>query len=556
MRTAFLIAFTVFAAAEDLGDSTVRIPGLGKVRGSKVNDGFEVESFLGIPYAAPPVGRRRWQPPGQQPSWRGVLKATEFGASCPGSQCNAPSNDTKDSEDCLFLNVYRPVGRKASRRMPVMVWIHGGSYTTGCGDRYSGWTMLKQAQEGIILVTINYRLGVFGFLGSDKLRAEDGSTGNFGLQDQRAAIQWVREHIAAFGGDAGRVTIFGESAGAGSVAAHYVSPKSWPFFDRMISQSGAGAIWNSKPLKVAESVFDDIFAKSKCRTVFCLRHWAKTADILTATDEAASAMASSSVGYIPWSPVVDGVEFSDSIWALAEKGQVKQGTAVLGTNRDEDAFFMILYNEPKNFTEADFDNLILDTLLGDKSLLPKVKSLYAEANYPYPKERGAYSFWWWAAMAVRTDAGFTCPNRLFARNVKRAGVEGVYNYYFVHPSQTPSPIYGTGPGSVVVPHASEIMFVFDCAYNSDTDISTCPLQGKGEQSLSEEFIHAWVSIAATGAPGSVGAVDWQPWPKSGSTPYQHTSLQFDIGTQQGGSGVTFGGPRVDRQCDFWDTRMI
>eukprot|EP00756_Hemistasia_phaeocysticola_P030109 Hpha_TRINITY_DN16273_c0_g9::TRINITY_DN16273_c0_g9_i1::g.13767::m.13767 len=549
-----LVVVSAVLAAGDSSAPTVTIPGIGAVEGSRMRGGFGVESFLGIPYAPPPVGRRRWQPPGPQPSWSGVRKATEFGASCPGSQCNWPQNDTNDSEDCLFLNVYRSTGKKAARRMPVMVWIHGGSYTTGCSNMYSGWTLLNQAQEGIVLVTINYRLGVFGFLGSDKLRAEDGSTGNFGFQDQRAALRWVRENIAAFGGDASRVTIFGESAGAGSVASHFVSRPSWPFFDHAIAESGAGAMWNTKPLDVAETVFNEIFSRSKCDTVNCLRYRAKAEDIQGDAKE--GELLPGGFGYIPWSPVVDGVEFTDSIWALAEKGQVKQGTAVLGTNRDEDAYFMIYTKEDNNLTEARFENLTLEVLGEDKSLLPKVKALYAEGNYPYPKERGEYSFWWWAAMAVRTDAGFACPNRRYARNVKRAGVENIYNYFFVHPSQTTSHIFGTGPGSIVVPHASEIMFVFDCAYSQGTNISTCPLQGAGEQGLSEQFIQAWVSVAAKGVPGTVGKAEWQPWPKSTSVPYQQTSLQFDISTEHGGTGITVGGPAIDKQCDFWDTRMF
>lgn len=546
-------------AAEELRRPVVKVPGIGALRGS--GEGA-VESFLGIPYASPPVGKGRWQAPGQQPSWTGVREANEYGATCMGSKCGCSFTDPQcdwkqDSEDCLFLNVYRPAWAKRTKRMPVMVYIHGGAFTTGCSQMYPGMAMVSAAQEAVIVVSLNYRLNVFGFLGSDRLRAADGSTGNFGFQDQRAALRWVLQNIGAFGGDTRRITIFGESAGAGSVAAHIVSQQSWPLYDHAIAESGAGAIWNMKSVDAAESAFDTVLSMASCTSVKCLRH-ADASDIGAVAD--AVQPGGPAPGYSQWSPVVDGVEFTDTVWKLAEQGHVKKHSTVLGTCRDEGAFFNILGKKPMNMTEAEFDTDVRSQILGENSslsTLKEVKKLYAEDNYPYPKQRGDYSKWWWALEAIVTDRDFACPNRRFARSLTRAGAE-VYNYFFVHPVQTKIPfLISAGPGNILVPHGTELPFVFACGISmfNATDVD-CEFTGEGERSLAGEVINAWVSVAATGSPGTVGGSRWVKWPKSPSTPYERTSLQFDVSTEARGTGIQRGGPAIDKQCDFLDARMF
>eukprot|EP00756_Hemistasia_phaeocysticola_P009323 Hpha_TRINITY_DN14867_c4_g11::TRINITY_DN14867_c4_g11_i1::g.169029::m.169029 len=550
MLGALIVACGVAAEGQqDLLRPRVRIPGIGTVRGSRSN---HVESFLGIPYAPPPI---RWQPPGPQPSWKGVREAVEFGSTCMGSQCGCSSvpgaecNWTKDAEDCLFLNVFRPA--KGRTGIPVMVFIHGGAYQTGCSNVYQAATFMNAAEQSFVYVSINYRLGPFGFLGSEKLRAEDGSTGNFGFQDQRAALRWVKDNIAAFGGDPKRITIFGESAGAGSVAAHLVSRRSWPLFDHAIAQSGAGSIWNTKPMESAEAALNAVLSRADCDTVYCLRQ--ANASYLLGLGNGIP----TTKGYSPWSPVVDGVEFVETVWRLAEKGEVKNCSVVIGSNRDEGALFSLMENQPRNMTEAEFDTSVVQKHLGSPATLPTLKRLYAEANYPYPKLRGDFNYWWWALEALTTDRDFACPNRRFARNLKRAGVK-VFNYYLVHPSQTKTSLFpGTGPGSVLVPHAEDIQFVFGCADPSVDSVGACtsPLTGEGEIALSHDFINAWTTLAATAAPGAVGGVEWPEWPESPSVGYERTSLEFDISRQAGGSGIIIGGPAIDEQCDFWDPRM-
>jgi para-nitrobenzyl esterase len=211
--------------------------------GSGIVEGKEdgaVHAFLGIPYAAPPVGDLRWKPPVAAPKWSGVRKATEFGAHCMQGKVFGDMNfrDAGGSEDCLSLNVWVPA-KTSGAKLPVMIWIYGGGFVAGTTSeaRQDG---TRLAQQGVIVVSMNYRLGVFGFFVHPELAKESGrnAAGNYGLLDQVAALQWVHENIAAFGGDPGNVTIFGESAGSFSVSAQMASPLAKGLFQKAIGESG------------------------------------------------------------------------------------------------------------------------------------------------------------------------------------------------------------------------------------------------------------------------------------------------------------------------------
>jgi len=190
-----------------------------------------IDAFLGIPYAQPPTGEWRWRAPRPAPSWQGTRQALAFGPACP--QVPSPYSTPTISEDCLSLNVYAPRGSQATPR-PVIVWLHPGSLAMGSGSDYDGQHLARQANA--IVVTINYRLAVLGFLSSTESQQE-ATTANYGLQDQQLALKWVQSHIAAFGGDPGRVTLMGQSAGAISGCIHMVSPLSAGLFHRAILQS-------------------------------------------------------------------------------------------------------------------------------------------------------------------------------------------------------------------------------------------------------------------------------------------------------------------------------
>jgi len=234
-----LAAGLVFALSGSAltANETVRVEG-GLISGSVV-DG--VRSYKGIPFAAPPVGELRWKAPRPVGAWEGVRECDAFGPDCPQAPYSESSiyysPPRKQSEDCLYLNVW--TAAKAGEKRPVMVWIHGGALTRGSGATrsYDGTALAK---KGVVLVTINYRLGPLGYFAHPELSAESPhrSSGNYGVLDQIAALKWTQKNIAAFGGDPGRVTIFGESAGSWSVNALVASPLAKGLFQRAIGQSG------------------------------------------------------------------------------------------------------------------------------------------------------------------------------------------------------------------------------------------------------------------------------------------------------------------------------
>jgi para-nitrobenzyl esterase len=213
----------------------------GELQGVAVND--EVRGFFGIPYAKPPVGALRWKAPQKNDSWSGVREAKEFGGRCAQPASMVPAAPRTENEDCLYLNVWTP-SPAPKTKLPVMVWIHGGGNVNGStsetvpfanmGLFYDGQYLAKR---GVLMVSMNYRLGVFGFFAHAGLEAE-GSVGNQGLRDQLLALEWVKKNIEKFGGDPGNVTIFGESAGSFNVCFQVASPKSRGLFHRAISQSG------------------------------------------------------------------------------------------------------------------------------------------------------------------------------------------------------------------------------------------------------------------------------------------------------------------------------
>jgi len=232
----------------------------GDVKGIEVAG---TRQFLGIPYAAKPV---RWQAPVEADPWMGLRDASSFGANC--AQPDTPFGFASTSEDCLFLNVYRPTG---DGPFPVMVWIHGGALQFGEGSDYDPSQMVAQ---GLVVVTLNYRLGALGFLAHAALSAEGGgSSGNYGLMDQQAALRWVQRNIAAFGGNSSNVTIAGESAGGHSVHAHLASPLSAGLFHKAIVQSGSYSL-NTPTLEAQQTLGQAFAAASGCtdQTAACLRN--------------------------------------------------------------------------------------------------------------------------------------------------------------------------------------------------------------------------------------------------------------------------------------------
>ncbi|MGH3276066.1 MAG: carboxylesterase family protein [Streptosporangiaceae bacterium] len=286
----------------------------GVVRGKSVSGMHE---FLGIPYAAPPTGRLRWHAPEPPASWRGVRNAISFGAHC--AQSPGPFGQASTSENCLFLNVFtKPGGNPAGR--PVMVWIHGGALVTGESDDYNPASLVN---DGVTVVTINYRLGALGFLANSALASAGGAAGNYGLMDQQAALRWVQANIARFGGDPRDVTVFGESAGGLSTLSQIVSKGAAGLFQRAIVESGSYNLTQTSLIE-AETAGAGFAAKVGCgaqagaaATAACLR-------AVPVTTILANQVAS---GY---TPDLDGKVLTQSIGTALQEGQFNRVPVVMG----------------------------------------------------------------------------------------------------------------------------------------------------------------------------------------------------------------------------------
>jgi carboxylesterase type B len=417
----------------------VSIPGVGNVNGFVCDDDPAVASFLGLPYSRPPTGANRFQPPAAPAPWTTVRDATEYGATCmqpPGVDSNI---SLPQSEDCLFLNVFTPIEAIAkAQKLPVMLWIHGGAYVNGESNDYPGEGLVNQSACGLVVVTINYRLNVFGFLGSDAISATtaNGGSGNFGIQDQRMAMQFVKEHIAAFGGDGDDITIFGESAGGNSVINHLAQPDSFPLYTKAIVESGTYDT-GAKTLAAANAQYASVLAGLSCAGVSCLR--ALDAGKLLAQVKLGSS----------WAPVVDGRSLAAAPTDLIEAGQFNNKVPVMmGSNRDEYAFFALLFKVPPQLTKDEMDALLLSTGSSAQDVL-ELGRLYAPAAYPFPQELGPYSLHWWTYMRIQTDLvpGLgPCGARWLARALTAGGSPSVHVYLFAHPAQVALPQVRQGGG--------------------------------------------------------------------------------------------------------------
>lgn len=493
MSTAALLVVAVLGCS--LADPTVRIR-QGVVKGFMLNG---TASFLGIPFAEPPVGKLRFAPPVPVSPWSGTLSTTAFGPQC------MQDTSAQTSEDCLTLNVFAP---ESAHDLPVMVFIHGGSFVNGGSPLYPCWHDSSIVRDKVF-VTINYRLGAFGFLASDALRPLDpsASTGNAGLLDQRLALAWVRENIAAFGGNSALVTIYGESAGAASVGIHFVTPPSHALFDHAIMESGALSPWSAKTLPQAAQVFAQVVAASACNSsadvVACLQ--ALPPPQLLAAQRAATR----GTAQLVWGPVVDGVVLKDLPIRLAAAGHSKPGAAaIVGTNLNEGTEFISAF--PRNASAAEF-RAALANLVG-QTVAPAVEALYPLPSYPSP----------WAAMAdVVGDLSFVCPSRTAARLFAAAG--DVYLYHFTQPIKAFEP---RGEG---VFHGEELYFLFLDLEHLTAD----------EVALGADLLRTWATFAATGAPGAVRGVEWPAYEEAAD---EDLNLNF--------APVVEARLKV-AQCDFW-----
>jgi len=454
-----------------------------------------INKFLGIPYAAPPVGDLRWTPSQSYGRWHGVFEATQLGDECPQLD---PFGNHLGNEDCLFLNVYTP-GLKKKRRehdgLPVMVWIHGGSLTGGAGGRYDPTPLVEKGN--VIVVTINYRLGLLGFFAHPAIDRESHLNGNYGLMDQQFALQWVQRNIEAFGGDPDRVTIFGESAGGLSVYSHLASPTAARLFHGAIAQSGAYASFQPYqqfivPLAVAE------FGGSAFATLVGCSDG--TSQCLRATPPAALVSAQPDELY----PIVDGIVLPLTPGVAFASGQFNRVPVITGSTRDEWRFFVATgYDYVGNpLTDAAYPQAVADFagLPLNDPITQTLLFFYPLGNYP--PAPGVVSGAPLALGAMGTAAVFSCTGRKAATFLSQYVT--TYAYEFNDPNAPLS--FRLPPASFPLGsyHASEIQYLLN-VYGIPSPFSP------DQRRLSDAMISYWSQFAKTGDPNASGTPAWSPY---------------------------------------------
>jgi para-nitrobenzyl esterase len=501
------------AAGAGSGDTLV-LTDRGLVRGVERS---EVRAFLGIPYAAPPTGAARWRPPGPVARWDGVRDASAFAPHC--AQPASPFGTASVSEDCLYLNVFAPKdrfgGRDFPRGHPVMVWIHGGALLVGESDGYDPTRLVDEGD--VIVVTINYRLGALGFMAHPALTAEspDHASGNYGLEDQQAALRWVQRNIARFGGDPHRVTIFGESAGALSVHAHLASPSSAGLFHRAIVESGAYLL-SPPTLAVGEGRGQTLASRAGCpdQSAACLRGL-PVETLLANQGPSPSAQ-----------PVIDGVVLTQPIRAAIESGQFNRVPVLEGSNHDEWRLFVALNIElvsgpvtPEGYPAA------IAATLG----IPVAATAPFAATYPLE----AYASPGEALAALGTDGVFACNARR-AELLLSAHVP-TYAYEF-NDDRAPQRFLPPVSFPYGAYHASEVQYVFD----TESRVPSEPLDAD-QLALADAMVDYWTTFARSGQPSSFGR---RLWPRFRADSERVLSLETPARQVE----TDFA---ADHHCDFW-----
>jgi para-nitrobenzyl esterase len=477
----------------------------GPLKGTNV---FGVLGYLGIPYAAPPVGSLRWMPPQPAGMFQGVFAANKF-----GNYCTQPdgAGGTLGDEDCLTLNVFTPNVKKNSQKkepLPVMVWIHGGGLVTGGSFLYDPSPLVTQGN--LIVVSINYRLGYLGFFAQSAIDAEGHLDGNYGLMDQQFALQWVQRNIAAFGGDPNNVTIFGESAGGQSVYSNMASPTANGLFQKAISESGA--------LLEFQDYYDFIVTLATGETVgvpgvpsgqaiaSSVNCGSQTSACLRGVLASTLVLQEPGILY----PFVDGTILTQTPTAAFTSGQFNQVPVISGGNHDE---WRIFVADQYDFTghplvtATDYTNA--STALWGSGLAPFVLSLYPLANYPLvpPIPPGDPSPSPGVALGTNgTDGIFACPERNAVRLLSQKVTTYAYEFNDENAPDLFDPIaLATFPLGAY--HFAEVPYLFDL---DERFAETNPFTPE-QQDLSNSMISYWTNFATSGDPNSASQPVWAPY---------------------------------------------
>jgi para-nitrobenzyl esterase len=477
----FLVLITILAAgAAARGASSnpeVKID-TGKIKGKSDRS---VRSFLGIPYAAPPIGDLRWKPPAPAAKWKGVRNATAFGARCMQGAVFSDMvfRDPGISEDCLSLNVWTPAHTN-QEKLPVMVWIFGGGFVAGgtSEPRQDGSNLAKQ---GVVVVSLNYRLGIFGFFAHPDLAAESGrnSAGNYGLLDQVAALEWVKRNIAEFGGDPGNVTIFGESAGSFSVSALMASPLTKGLIHKAIGESGAAFSSTGLRFEPAAAV-GPRHAKFGSESLGASTIAALRA--IPAQKVLNAAMDATKGGAFRFGPDIDGYFLPESVPAIFAAGHQNDVPLLAGWNRDEGS------NPNLKPTIASFKEQ------AEKDFGAKADDFLR--LYPADTEEHAFR----SAEDYAGDHFIAFSTWKWLEAQKMTGKQPVYRYRFdvVLPPDSKRP--GNGEAAF---HSAEIEYVFG-ALDSKSWVKWRP----EDRTVSEQMQKYWSNFARSGDPNGPGLPKW------------------------------------------------
>lgn len=506
-------------ASVDRAVTTVARTDAGTVRGKLDSSaGAEVVRFSGIPYAAPPVGARRWTAPQPPRPWTGIRDATVAGSICP--QTRRDQNDQPvvvGAEDCLTLDVVAPVKRSRPGRLPVLVWLYGGNLTSGAGSQYDGARLA--AGGDVIVVTVNYRLGALGFLAADSLDHEGTVSGGYGFLDQAEALRWVRRNAAAFGGNAGRVTLAGQSAGARSVCTHLAAPSSRGLFQRAIIQSGACAVpvmSKAEAERKGTEAIRQIGCSDATDTASCLRA-ASLAGLLGALADPNRPVTGQRRDD-PWGPVA-GTPYLP----LQPIDAIRHGAAagiplLIGSTHDEMRPFVL--SRHGVLTPDGYAAQIHATFGGDAD---EVLKHYPVGNFPSPAL---------ALATVLTDWGGgigACPTLATAQAASRHAP--VYAYEFLE-----------GDPPIGAYHGLDLPYLWDTSiplsqYPDYADMTP------DQQRLSQAMIDYWTTFADRGNPNTTNRPRWEQ---------AHGRSTSVLGLA--GDAIKSTPFAADHKCQFWRSR--
>jgi para-nitrobenzyl esterase len=449
----------------------------GAVRGTR-DDG--VAAFRGVPYAAAPVADLRWRAPQPVPPWRGVRAAREFAPACPQDGVSIPGEPPPEtSEDCLYLNIWTPTPRRGAGA-PVMVWIHGGGYTNGAAALPLYWGD-RLARRGVVVVSIQYRLGALGFLAHPELTQEAGSSGNYGIMDQIAALQWVQRNVERFGGDPGNVTVFGQSAGATAISFLLASPPARGLFHRAIAQSG-GAFEPTQlgpQYQLANAEADGAnYARGLGANSLSALRALPVADLIGRDGVRVS------------HPVLGAPILPRSPYESYVSGQQIDVPILIGSNSEEG-------NSLVDLSQVRASTFAADLARAWGQLPPPLINAY-----PFADDSGARL----ARGAFERDLRFGWDMWAWARLQARAGSRDVYYYRFSRRPPFPAgPREGWGAS-----HFAELWYMFDHLDQEDW------AWGPQDRRLAEIMAQYWVNFACGGDPNGPGLPAWPAF--TGSAP--------------------------------------